>query len=391
MRGGWTPAAPRPVTEISFDTPPEIAYDCTTVAGGAVPVGLTALFGAKRLSEKISMVSRKKKRVAVILNKNARRYTGLLEANIARIVPKKQIWATGTIVEAQQAVREILEGGFDMIFCGGGDGTIVTTVSTIRKIQLAGLDFPVPPIGILKMGTGNAWTYAVGVKGGLAQLSRVVNGGYYSISAYPLVQVGDLLCPFAGVGWDAAILNDYYELNRELNGSFISPLMKNLFGYICASAVKTVPRFVRGAEALEVEVTFTGSRLLKPDRKGNYFPITDRTSKVIYHGPAAIVAAGTIPFFGYALRAFPYAGRVPGMMNLRIANLDVSDAIRHIQGFWSGTYFSHKIVDFLADGVRLTFTRDEPIEVGGDPKGYTREIDFTVPDFTVNIVAFWGK
>ncbi len=90
------------------------------------------------------------------------------------------------------------------------------------------------------------------------------------------------------------------------------------------------------------------------------------------------------------MRVFPFAGKVPGTMHLRIANLDVRDAIEHLRGFWAGTYFSHKIIDYVTDGVRLTFEKDEPIEAGGDPMGLTRSIEFTVADFTVNIIAFWG-
>jgi diacylglycerol kinase family enzyme len=330
------------------------------------------------------------RKVAVILNRNARRYTDSLITDIARIIPKNHIWATGSLADARNAVGEILAGGFDVVFAGGGDGTIVTTVSTIRDLLHSGHDYPVPPIGILKLGTGNAWTYAVGVKGGLGQLAHVVRGGYFFTAPSCLIDVGGLLCPFAGMGWDAHILNDYYDLNKHYERSILAPVMKNLFGYFAAAVTRTIPKFVEGANIPEVEVTFTGRRLYKPDRRGNYFPITDRENTIIYHGPASIVAAGTIPYFGYKLRAFPYAGKVPGTMHLRVVNLDPGDAVRNLHRIWRGTYFSSDIIDFLADGIRITSTEDQPIEIGGDPGGYARTVDFTVSDFTVTIVAFWG-
>ena len=138
-----------------------------------------------------------------------------------------------------------MEGGFDVIFTGGGDGTIVTTLSVIRDVVGSGRALPVPPIGILKLGTGNAWTYAVGVKSGLGQLAYVARGGVFSTVANSLIEVEGLLCPFAGMGWDAQILNDYYDLNKEHEGRLLSPFTKNLFGYFLAAATKTHPP-VRG-------------------------------------------------------------------------------------------------------------------------------------------------
>jgi diacylglycerol kinase family enzyme len=332
----------------------------------------------------------KTRKVAVVLNKNARRYTGSLVGDIARIIPRRHIWVTGSLVDARQAVHEIMEGGFDVIFAGGGDGTIVTTLSVIRDVVASGGDIPVPPVGILKLGTGNAWTYAVGVKGGLGQLSHVARGGSFSTVENPLIDVGGLLCPFAGMGWDAQILNDYYDLNKEYEGRLLSPFTKNLFGYFVAAATKTLPRFAGGANVAEVEVTCTGSLLFRPERNGDCLPVDGRTNSILYHGPASFIAAGVIPFFGYKLRAFPHAGKVPGTMHLRIVNLDPGVAVRHLRGFWKGTYHSNDVIDFLTDGIRITSTDERPIEVGGDPKGYSRSIDFTVSNFVATIVAFWG-
>lgn len=328
------------------------------------------------------------RKVAVILNKNARRYTKRLAGDIARIIPRRHIWATNTPDQARRAVREILEGGFDVIFAGGGDGTIVTTLSVIRDIVCSGHTLPIPPVGILKLGTGNAWTYAVGVKGGLTQLTHVARGGHFFTVDTPLIEVGDLLCPFAGMGWDAQILNDYYDLNKEHEGGLLSPFTKNLFGYFLAAATKTLPRFAGGANVPEVEVTCTGARLYRPDRDGNCIPMTGRQDTIIYHGPASFVAAGVIPYFGYKIRAFPHAGKLPGTMHLRIVNLDPGAAVRHLRSFWKGTYYSNDIIDFLADGIRVTSAEDQPIEVGGDPKGYGRSVEFNVSDFTATIVAF---
>jgi len=193
------------------------------------------------------------------------------------------------------------------------------------------------------------------------------------------------------MGWDAQILNDYYDLNKEHEGRFLSPFTKNLFGYFLAAATKTIPRLAGGVTVPEVEVTCTGSRLFRLDNNGECVPANGRSDTVLYRGPASFVAVGVIPFFGYKLRAFPHAGRVPGTMHVRIVNVDPKVAVRHMRSVWKGTFRSNDIIDYLTDRIRITAADEQPIEVGGDPKGYSRSVEFSVSDFTATIVAFLGR
>ncbi len=331
------------------------------------------------------------RRVAVILNENARRITGRVKKKLGSILPEDHIFPTKDIDEAREAISEIIDRRFDVIFTGGGDGTIVTTISTIWEILKSRRNIEVPKIGILKMGTGNAWAWGVGVKSGLDQLKDIVGGGDFSVSKYNLINVFDTLCPITGLGWDAQVLNNYYEVNKKFSHTPLNGMMGSLFGYLYAASTKSIPTVMRGGSAPEVEVRFIGKRLLRPSRSGTHSEMNHRKDEVIYNGPAAIVAAGTIPYFGYAFRAFPFAEDEAGLMDLRISNIEVLKVVRNISGLWRGTYENPKIMDFLTDGVSLVFDRDMPIEIGGDPMGYVKrgeEIEFRISDFAVDVIDF---
>ncbi|MBN1883437.1 MAG: hypothetical protein JW885_14820 [Deltaproteobacteria bacterium] len=332
--------------------------------------------------------------VAVIVNRNARWANDRLLKKLSRILPDDAIYPTETVTDAEYAMEDILAGGYDIVFSGGGDGTIVSILSIMRRKveekRSRGKSVLRPPVGILKLGTGNAWAWAVGVKDGLDQLEHVVNGGYFSIYRYSLVEVNGLLCPFAGVGWDARILNDYYEVNRKLSDTPLRRFVGSLYGYFFAVFSRTIPHIMKEKSLPKVTVRFTGEKLLKPTREGEYLSITDMGSDVIYQGPASIAAAGTIPYFGYAFRMFPHADRVRGTMHLRIADLEVFESLVNILKLWNGTYRSPRVIDFVTDRVEMTFDRKLPLQVGGDPMGYTDRVEFSVPDFTAKVIAFWG-
>jgi len=333
--------------------------------------------------------------VAVIVNKNARWANDRLLVKLSRILPDDAIYPTETFDEAERAMDDILLKGYDIVFSGGGDGTIVSTLSIMRKkmneLKDRGIHVLRPPVGILKLGTGNAWAWAVGMKDGLGQLEHVVNGGYFSIYRYPLVEVNELLCPFAGVGWDGQILNDYYDVNEKLSDTPLKRFVGSLYGYFLAVFTRTIPRAIREKSFPEITVRFTGDKLYKPTRDGDYFSITDMGSDIIYKGPASIASSSTIPYFGYAFRAFPHADRVRGTMHLRIANLEVGESLLNLWQLWKGTYRSPKVIDFITDRVELTFDRELPLQVGGDPMGYTDRVVFSVPDLTAKVIAFWGR
>lgn len=337
-------------------------------------------------------------RIAVVLNRNASRVNNQVLRGLASIIGKENIYYTKKVDQVEGAVADILERGFDLIFCGGGDGTIVGVVTAAvdvsSRIVSNGGPISIPTIGILKMGTGNAWAWATGVDGGLKQIERIRNGEEYSKATFDLLSVKGRLCPFAGMGIDAQVLNDYYDLMRKLHKSPLKRFFVGLNGYIFSSLTKSIPAvkaMTKGGKSPEVEITFTGDKTFKLNRKGHFESLEDVMDGAVFRSRANIVACGTIPYFGYAFRAFPLAEAMSGTMHLRIANVRPAEAIRNVPRLWRGTYNGPEFIDFLTDAVNIKFDREMPLEVGGDPHGYTSEIDFEVPEFKVNVISYKEK
>src|SRR5262249_57795610 len=85
--------------------------------------------------------------------------------------------------------------------------------------------------------------------------------------------------------------------------------------------------------------------------------------------PAMLVAAGTIPFYGYALRMFPFAGRRPGHLQLRLGTVNPLAAVANLRALWRGEWFPSNIHDFHAVAVSVRAARPMPLQIGGHAAG----------------------
>ena len=62
-------------------------------------------------------------RIAVLLNRNARRVNDRVTRKLEHIVGKDHVFVTNTIDEAEAFSREVVQRGYGTIVSGGGDGT----------------------------------------------------------------------------------------------------------------------------------------------------------------------------------------------------------------------------------------------------------------------------
>ena len=84
-----------------------------------------------------------------------------------------------------------------------------------------------------------------------------------------------------------------------------------------APLIETLGRLERG---LGGAVAFVSGRTVEELAPG----------ALLYRGPAMLVAAGTIPFYGYALRMFPFAGQRPGHLQLRLGTVNPLAAVANL-------------------------------------------------------------
>src|SRR5690606_30599267 len=88
---------------------------------------------------------------------------------------------------------------------------------------------------------------------------------------------------------------------------------------------------------------------------------------------------GSIPFYGYGLRMFPAATRLPDFFQVRVADMNPMAVVANLPRLWRGDLDRrHGVHDFVAQKVRFEFDGDVPFHIAGDAKGYRRDVTFSM-------------
>src|SRR5207249_4914926 len=117
------------------------------------------------------------------------------------------------------------------------------------------------PIGCLALGTGNGWAHATGAppwRAAVQQLARLSRSGApIPTWTFDLVEVDGVLGHFAGTGWDAEIIDDFYA---QKSGFGLLPRSRRngLQGYMHGLFTRTIPRHLFRRRSIEVELINTG-------------------------------------------------------------------------------------------------------------------------------------
>jgi hypothetical protein len=321
--------------------------------------------------------------VAALFNARAKRVTGSRLRALERALPDALVLASEDLEQARRQVAAIAAAEPYLLLSGGGDGAVVQLLNLWRD-EAGGRPFPV--IGVLKLGTGNAWARVSGAMSYdalvtlLPRLPRAI-----PVQTFDLVEAEGTLCHFAGAGWDAHVLNDYLrnldKRSAQLVGSRIASWFhRGLTGYFYATARLTIPDEIR--RNLEhgpprVVVESTGPLAYRIDGTGNAIPIP--AGERLYDGTFGIAAGATEPELGFGIRAFPFARMKPGFMHLRIFGGGVLAAWRHGVRLWRGDLPPPPgIEDFLVTGATMRFSRSIAFQVAGDGRGDRERIEMRV-------------
>ena len=270
------------------------------------------------------------------------------------------------------------------ILAAGGDGTVMALVNALWRVRPE--PRPWPTVGVLPLGTGNAWAHALGAPKLhhclelLADTSRPPPTRHVG-----LINLEGKLTHFCGAGWDAMILEDY---GAQLDATAWPGrrLSKSVYGYLSAAALRTVPKIaLYGNPRVVIENLGDAVFLIDPGGVPKRMDSLAR-GDVLYDGPAGTAAVGTCPEYGYRFRAFPFAERMPGFFNLRVVDRNVFGAVLACPRLWQGAYPIAGVHDWLATHVRLTFSRPVPIEMGGDLVGRRQVVEFRAPERAVHML-----
>jgi hypothetical protein len=205
------------------------------------------------------------------------------------------------------------------------------------------------------------------------------------VRPFGLVECEGTLTPFAGAGWDAQILDDFREQLRLSKGPsrWVS---KSVYGYVVATLLRSAPRTILTGrpnvilENLGDEVyTMTADQKLLKIHGA-------KLGTVLYDGPVSVAGCSTSPELGYQFRAYPFAERFPGMMNVRLYDEGPISAIASIPRLWRGQHPLKGMHDWFTTAVRMTFSRPVPVQIGGDAVGMRQTIEYRVADRRVELV-----
>jgi diacylglycerol kinase family enzyme len=369
----------------------------------------------------------------VLLNINARGVSERVRRTISRIVPEEHLFISANAEEADGHAATIIERRYDGVFSGGGDGSLVMLINLLWKHVLrlndrptahqqpttdcrrlttderprptssiqhpvSGIGAPVDPyrfpmLGILKLGTGNGWAGVVGSKKGVRQLEHALSGGALKFLPFDLIETEGRRFHFSGLGWDAAILNDYIEF-KKLGERFprFKKFITTLPGYLTSTFLRTIPseawKQIRGRGGMKIKVLNRGKKLFRIEGGGRPVPARFGRGDIIYHGPANVVGCATTPNYGFNMKAFPYAMTMPGMMNLRIVQSGIPELVLNMGPIWEGTFRSPRFIDFLVSDVEIVASKPAPFHIGGDAEGMREEVRFGIASEPVKVLDF---
>ncbi len=309
-------------------------------------------------------------RSAFILNANAKSVTDRVVAQLVKLIPSGDLFYSKSMQDSENYYQTILDRGYGFVFSGGGDGTAVNAINTLNKISKRHRDIQLPRIGILKLGTGNAMAQVVSAQKPFWDVSHIVQGGTIEQKPLQLVECDDgTLTPFAGVGYDGEILNDYVHV-KEKQG------LTSILAYLWAGISRTMPRhIINKAPIIRIHSYGTAYQMVSIEGEDREIEIPPNT--LLYEGPADIASVGSIPWYGFGFTMFPFANHKEGFLNLRISTMNLATVFTHLYpGIWKGTYRHPKLNDFLVQDIVIESQEPLPYQIGGDASGHRKKLRF---------------
>jgi diacylglycerol kinase family enzyme len=325
--------------------------------------------------------------VAAWFNGRARKVTPARIEAFRRVLPNATVYAATSLEEARADAKALLEARPRLVFCGGGDGTVVVLLNLLRDAGCTSF----PTIALFKLGTGNGWPSAVGAFG-YSQTLEVLEGLPRTLPTqrFDLIETEGKLSVFAGIGWDATLVHDYHSnlaraRETPLAGPIAGKLNEGLGGYLFSLFTRTVPGEIE-------QLVFKGrTRMKVEDLGGDALTLVKNqvvrvgTGKVLYEGAVSVGAAATEPYWGAKFKAFPHARRVPGCMNFRVYDRPVFEGVANMVNLWRGNRVAG-MHDFFVTSIRVTLSRPMPFQIGGDVIGLREQMDFKVAAEKVDVL-----
>lgn len=315
---------------------------------------------------------------------------------VGKHVDVEDLYVTQTIEQSDRSLDEIIEKRYQLVFCGGGDGTAMRVMEQMRlkvdQHNQAGGDYQMPKFGLLKLGTGNGWAGYLGYPSKVRPIWAIRRNHDISemnFENFNLIESEKRVFHFGGFGVDGLIINDYLSIKKHFTKGFFWWLANSLFGYLFAITMRTIPTAVfKGIECRAKIINDSDDPIYKITVKGGAKELPVGRGETIFEGLTKIIGFSTTCNYGFKFKLYPFAQEKKGYMQLRLANPSVPLILGNIHKIWTGTWDNPELHDFLVKKVRIELDREMPLQLGGDPEGYRDRIEVAVSDFTVDLLDF---
>lgn len=330
-------------------------------------------------------------RIAVVVNGNAKSVTAEVIERLDQILDSGDLFVSRRVEESEAIARTLVERGYGTILTAGGDGTFTVVVTAVvAEARRRGV--PIPRFGLLRLGTGNslAWVLGASKSGGRgleADLAKLrADAGSRDLR---LVESEGMLSPFCGFGIDAIMLRDYNRVKSMLARGPLKRLAPGPVAYAVAATTRTIPSYVFRATP-HCRVINEGSDAHRIGEHGRTLGSPIPKGSILYEGPAKIASVGTIPYYGFGFRFFPYAEDRGDRMQLRISTISPLSFVANFGPIWRGEYESLETVfDYFVDDVTIEMDPPTSFQIGGDVAGDRSRVRVRLAE-PIRIVDFYA-
>ncbi len=334
-------------------------------------------------------------RVAVVVNGNAKSVTAEVIETLDQILDSGDLFVSRRVEESEKIARTLVDRGYGTILTGGGDGTFTVVVTAVvNEAKRRGA--PVPRFGLLRLGTGNSLAWVIGAsKSGGTSPGRGLAVDLLRLRSdagsrpLRLVEAEGVLSPFCGFGIDAVMLRDYAQYKELLARGPLRRLAPGPLSYAAAAVTKTIPSYLVRPTP-HCRVINEGSHAQRIGEKGALIGPPVPKGQVLYEGPAKLACIGTIPYYGFGFRIFPFADDRPDRMHLRVTNLSTYSFVTSFGSIWRGEYGDLATTfDYFVDDVTIEMDPITPFQIGGDLRGERERVRVKLTD-PIQIVDFYA-
>src|SRR5438477_8276604 len=230
-------------------------------------------------------------RIAVVVNGNARSVTGEVISTLDQILLGGDLFVSRRLEEGPELARTIVNRGYGTVLTGGGDGTFTTVLTDVVR-EARRLGKPLPRFGFLKLGTGNALAWVVGASGAKRRgLAADIQRLREDAGSRPVrfIEVEDLMAPFAGLGVDAVVLQDYDLVKKRLLQTAFRRVAPGLLSYAVSALTRSLPSYFF-RQVPHCRITNDGGDAYRLGPNGAIVGLPIPRGQTIYEGPARIAA-----------------------------------------------------------------------------------------------------